>query len=144
MTALIYRLVLPRPRERSVHKNASFEPVFFERAMAEAAAEGAGLALLHSHPCGIGWQDMSHKDVRAEQGNAGAAFGATQRPFVGLTIGGDGGWSGRFWVPTAPRIWERQDCATVRAVGDSLSVTYMDELVPVPVPSEEQIRTVSA
>jgi molybdopterin-synthase adenylyltransferase len=143
-TALIYRLVLPRAGDRHVHKNASFEPVFFERTLSEAAAEGAGLALMHSHPRGIGWQGMSLDDVRAEQGNAGAVFGATQLPFVGLTIGGDSRWSGRFWTRTAPRTWACYNCATVRVVGDRLSVTYMDELAPVPVVNEEQVRTVSA
>ena len=65
---------------------------------------------------------MSPDDVRAEQGNAGAVFGATQQPFFGLTMGGDGGWSERFWTRTAPRTWARQNCATIRVVGDRLSV----------------------
>lgn len=87
---------------------------------------------------------MSLDDVDAEQGNAGAVFGATKRPFVGLTLGGDRGWSSRFWTRTAPRVWSRQNCATVRVVGDQLSAYYMDELAPVPHANEEQIRTVSA
>jgi molybdopterin/thiamine biosynthesis adenylyltransferase len=144
ITALIHRLVLPREGDRRVHGNASFAPEFFERAMAEAAAEGAGLALMHSHPRGRGWQGMSLDDVRAEQGNAGAVFGATRKPFVGLTLAGDGSWSGRFWIRTAPRIYVRQNCATVRVVGNRLKVTYMDELAPPPVANAEQIRTVSA
>lgn len=143
-TALIYRLVLPRDSERNVHGNASFQPAFFERALTEAAAEGAGLALMHSHPHSKGWQGMSHDDVNAEQGNAGAVFGATKGPFVGLTLGGDRGWSGRFWLRTAPRIWTRQNCATVRVSGDRLSVCYMDELAPAPEANDEQVRTVSA
>jgi hypothetical protein len=143
-TALIYRLILPRAGDRNVHGNASFEPAFFERALSEASAEGAGLSLMHSHPGGVRWQGMSPDDVRAEQGNAGAVFGATKRPFVGLTIGGDGGWSGRFWIRTALRTWSRRNCATVRVVDDRLSVTYMDELAPAPVPNAQQVRTVSA
>jgi len=144
MTALIHRLLLPKEGERRVHGNASFEPQFFERAMAEAAAEGAGLALMHSHPSGREWQGMSLDDVRAELGNAGAVFGATRKPFVGLTLAGDGSWSGRFWMRTAPRTYARQNCATVRVVGNRLKVTYMDELAPPPVATPEQIRTVSA
>ncbi len=143
-TALIYRLVLPDDGDRKVHGNASFEPPFFERSLGEAAAEGAGLALMHSHPLGIGWQGMSLDDVNAEQHNAGAVFGATKRPFVGLTLGCDRGWSSRFWTRTAPRTWSRQNCATVRVVGDRLSVYYMDELAPAPHANEEQVRTVSA
>jgi molybdopterin/thiamine biosynthesis adenylyltransferase len=143
-TALIHRLLLPTEGERRVHGNASFEAQFFERAMAEAAAEGAGLALMHSHPSARGWQGMSLDDVRAEQGNAGAVFGATRKPFVGLTLAGDGSWSGRFWMRTAPRTYARQNCATVRVVGNRLKVTYMDELAPPRVATAEQIRTVSA
>ena len=89
-TALIERLILPRDNERNVHGNVSFEPACFERALGEAAAAGAGLALLHSHPLGRGWQGRSRDDVAAEQGNAGAVLGATGLPFVGLTLAGDG------------------------------------------------------
>jgi molybdopterin/thiamine biosynthesis adenylyltransferase len=144
MTALVNRLVLPQHDERNVHGNVSFEPAFFERAVAEAAAEGAGLALLHSHPRGSGWQGMSLDDVRAEQGHAGAVFGATTFPFLGLTLAQDGAWSGRFWVRTAPRTYGRHNCGTVRVVGDRLQVTYMDELAPPTVGNAEQIRTISA
>jgi molybdopterin-synthase adenylyltransferase len=143
-TALVHRLILPEEGERQVHGNASFDSMFIERAMTEAAAEGAGLALMHSHPRGRGWQGMSFDDVRAEQGNAGAVFGATRRPFVGLTLARDGSWSGRFWVRTAPRTYARQNCATVRVVGNRLKVTYMDELAPPPISNAEQVRTVSA
>ncbi|RCN56276.1 hypothetical protein C4900_10565 [Acidiferrobacter thiooxydans] len=143
-TALIHRLVLPREGERRVHGNASFESAFLERAVTEAAAEGAGLALMHSHPDGRGWQGMSLDDVCAEQGNAGAVFGATRKPFVGLTLAGDGGWSGRFWVRREPRTYARQNCASVRIVGNRLKVSYMDELAPPPIANAEQIRTISA
>jgi hypothetical protein len=112
--------------------------------MTEAAANGAGLALMHSHPLGRGWQGMSLDDVRAEQGHAGAVFGATRKPFVGVTIAGDASWSGRFWVRTAPRTYARHNCATVRVVGNRLKVTYLNELAPPPVATAEQVRTVSA
>ena len=118
MTALVSKLILPLEGDRNVHGNASFEPAFFERAISEAAALGAGLALMHSHPRGRGWQGMSVDDVRAEQAHAGAVFGATGLPFVGLTVSGDQAWSARFWIRTAPRISSRHDCATVRVVGD--------------------------
>ena len=143
-TALLSKLILPLEGDRNVHRNASFNPVYFERALSEAAAQGAGLALMHSHPRGRGWQRTSSPDVKAEQGHAGAAFGATRLPFIGLTIASDQAWSARFWLRTAPRTWTRHDCATVRVVGDGLRVTYMDGLAPIPVANEEQIRTVSA
>lgn len=143
-SALVHSLLLPRNGERHVHGNASFEPVYFERALAEAARLGAGLALMHSHPGGRAWQDISPDDIAAEQGNAGAVFGATGLPFVGLTIAGDSGWSARFWERVAKRQYARRDCATVRVVGECLKVTFMDRLAPAPSATEAQIRTVSA
>jgi molybdopterin/thiamine biosynthesis adenylyltransferase len=143
-TALIERLILPRNGERNVHGNASFEPSFLERAMAEAAANGAGVALLHSHPLGRGCQGLSRDDVSAEQGNAGAVYGATGLPLVGLTLAGDGAWSARFWRRTAPRTYPVAWCASVRVLGDSLKATFMEKLAPVPRSTEQQIRTVSA
>jgi hypothetical protein len=143
-TALVQQLILPLPGERNVHGNASFESHYFERALALATKEGAGLALMHSHPLGRYWQDMSSDDINTERSRAGATFGATRLPFVGLTIAGDGNWSGRFWERTAPRRYTRNDCATVRVVGERLQVTYMDRLAPPPRANGAQIRTVSA
>jgi hypothetical protein len=142
-TALLYRPILPQPGERRVHGNASFLPGYFERAVAEAAAENAGLAFLHSH-LGPGWQGMSDDDVRAEQTHAAAAKGATGLPLVGLTLGTDGAWSARFWEKTGPRVYERRWCTHVRVVGEQLSVTYADHLMPPPRPKEELQRTVSS
>jgi hypothetical protein len=137
-------LILPLAGERNVHGNASFEAPYFERALRVAAKEGAGLALMHSHPLGRNWQGMSSDDIKTEQSRAGATLGATRLPFVGLTIAGDSNWSGRFWERTAPRQHARNDCATVRVVGERLKVTYMDKLAPPPRSNEAQMRTVSA
>jgi molybdopterin-synthase adenylyltransferase len=144
LTALIQRLILPGKGDRNVHGNVSFEAAFLERALTEAAAARAGLALLHSHPMGLGWQGMSKDDVAAEQGNAGAVLGATGLPFVGLTLAKDGAWSARFWERTAPRTYSLTWCTTVRVVGNSLGLTYNERLLPRPKPTDEQIRTISA
>jgi len=143
-TALLERLILPGNGERNVHGNASFEPIFLERAMSEAAASGRGLALMHSHPLGRSCQRMSNDDIAAERGNAGAVFGATGLPLIGLTLAGDGAWTARFWERTAPRTYPGAWCASVRVVGNSLRVTFMDKLAPIPRPTEQQVRTVSA
>ncbi|MEZ5898518.1 MAG: ThiF family adenylyltransferase [Hyphomicrobiaceae bacterium] len=143
-TAIIQKLVLPHPGDRNVHGNVSFQPVYLERALAAAAVEGAGLALLHSHPMGRGWQGMSRDDVATEQGIAGAVFGTTDRPLVGLTLAGDHAWSARFWERTAPRAYTRQFCATVRVLGERIKVDYFDQLAPVPMPMQAQVRTISA
>jgi molybdopterin-synthase adenylyltransferase len=61
-----------------------------------------------------------------------------------MTLAGDGAWSGRFWIRTAPRTYARHNFATVRIVGDRLTVHYMDELAPPPLANGEQVRTISA
>jgi hypothetical protein len=144
-TAILQSLILPGAGDRDLHGNVSFRPQFLERAMAEAAAAGVGLAMLHSHPMGFGWQDMSPPDIVAERGNAGPVFGATGRPFLGLTLAGqDGGWSARFWERTAPRTYEARWCRCVRVVGERLRPTYHPRLAPIRTPSKKLIRTVSA
>jgi molybdopterin/thiamine biosynthesis adenylyltransferase len=142
-SALIQELILPLDGERLLHGNASFLPHYFERAIGTAVAKEAGLAFLHSHPA-AGWQGMSSDDINAEQNHAAASFGATGLPLVGLTMGSDGAWSGRFWERSAPRKYERRWCSSVRVVGDKLSVTYMDGIVPPPRFRQEFRRTISA
>lgn len=143
-TALVYQLLLPDLGERVVHGNVSFNPQFLERALGDAAKQRAGLVLLHSHPDGIGWQGMSPDDVVAEQGNAGAVFGATELPLLGLTLAGDFSWSARFWERVAPRKYERLWCGTVRILGERITVHYFDKLAPKPQATRSQLRTVSA
>lgn len=141
-TALIHQLILPKHGERQVHGNASFLPHYFERALGVAVASGGGLAFIHSHP-GPGWQDMSWDDVNAERGHAAAAKGATGYPLVGLTLGTDQAWSGRFWEKTAPRIYEREWCTSVRVVGEQLAITLHPTLTTTPSfgPQLERTRT---
>jgi hypothetical protein len=141
---LVADLILPERGDRRVHGNASFEPRYFERALEAAHAANAGLALLHSHPFGEGWQFMSQDDVDAERGHAAAAFGATGLPLLGMTLAGDRKWSARFWERTAPRTYERKWCGTVRVVGQRLQVSYNDALAPPPPATAEQVRTISA
>lgn len=143
-TALLNRLILPGFGDRNVHGNASFEPQFFQRAMEEAAKVGGGLALLHSHPFGMGWQDMSSDDIVAEEGHAAAVFGATGLPLVGLTLASDDHWSARFWTRVARKKYECHWCGIARIVGHELAMTYMDALIPKPDITARQRRTVSA
>ena len=144
-SALMQSLILPGEGDRLLHGNVSFTPQFFERALAEAAAAGLGLAMLHSHPAGVGWQDMSEPDRVAESTNAGAVLGATGHPFLGMTLGGrDAAWSARLWERVAPRTYESRWCSCVRVVGERLSPTFMPALAPPPSPSSTTVRTVSA
>ncbi len=87
---------------------------------------------------------MSPDDIAAEQGNAGAVFGATGLPFVGLTLAGDSAWSARFWERSAPRTYPSASCGSVRVVGDRLVMHYNNRLAPPPRPTKAQVRTVSA
>lgn len=126
-----------------LHGNVSFEAQYFERAIGEAIAEGAGLAFLHSHPV-PGWQAMSRDDVAAEQSNAGAVFGATGLPFLGLTTGSDGTWSARFWVRERAHHYVRHWCRNVRVVGDAFRVDFADNVCPPPGYNRALDRTISA
>jgi hypothetical protein len=142
-TALIDELILPERAERHVHGNASFEAGYFLRAVARAQENGAGLALIHSHPSGSGWQGMSHDDISAEAGHAAQATAVTGRPLVGLTMAGDGALSARTWAGTR-RSPERTDAENVRVIGSALKVTWNDALRPPPIATDQQLRTVSA
>lgn len=142
-TALIERVIMPHDGERQVHCNVSFGPAYFERAVNEARVAGCGVALMHSHPA-PDWQDMSADDINAERGHAAAVLAATELPLIGMTIGSDEAWSGRFWLKTAPRQFERNWCESVRVVGDKLAVTFCDFLVPRPRFGAELTRTISA
>lgn len=144
ITALLHTLILPDDGDRQVHGNASFNPQYFERTLRIASELEGGVALLHSHPGGAGWQDMSYDDVAAEQRHAAAAKGATGLPLVGLTIAGDSSWSARFWEKIKPRTYEHHSCETVRVVGESLNITYCDHLKPPPTLRPELTRTISA
>ena len=122
-SALIAVPILPLEGDRRVHGNASFLPHYFERALSEAMRLGGGLAFLHSHPGGSGWQGMSDDDERAERSHAASALSATGLPLVGLTHAGDGQWSARFWIKTAPRTYLRRWCENVRVVGGRLAIS---------------------
>lgn len=142
-SALIRRLILPQKGERKVHGNATFTAAYFQRALAEAMKENAGLVFIHSHPF-PGWQGMSPDDILAEEGHAAATKAATGLPLIGLTIGNDESWSARFWKKTGPRLYQLCWCENVRMVGDSLKVTFNDVLLPVPRFRKNLARTVSA
>jgi molybdopterin-synthase adenylyltransferase len=142
-TAIITKPILPSDGDRHIHGNASFEARFFLRAAAEAAQIGGGVALLHSHPGGHGWQGLSTDDADAERGHAAQAQALTGFPLVGLTLAGDGAWSARVWRADATGA-ERDPASTVRVVGPRLAVTYDDALIPEPAFDDRVRRTISA
>jgi len=140
-TALIRSVLLPRDGERHVHGNASFTSAYVLRAAHEARLAGHGLVLLHSHPGGRGWQQLSRTDWETESDYERVARSATKMPMIGMTLGGeDIAWSARFWFDQTKPTWAE----SVRSVSHTLAVTWNDELRPAPRITRAQERTVSS
>ena len=139
-SALVREPLLPEDGEREVHGNASFTGGYVLRAVGHAAEQGMGVALLHSHPDGDGWQRMSPWDEDAEGSYARLVATVTGLPLVGMTLAGDGTWSARVWDGDGRVRW----CESTRVVGAQLRVAWNDEQRPAPVVQETQARTVSA
>lgn len=140
-SAVLGQLVLPRDRDRVLQGNVAFQPQYLRRVLADRP-EGAGVALLHRH-LRPGWQGMSHDDIVAERDRlAGAAWGQSGLPVLGLTRGTDGAWSARTWERTGPARFERNDAESVRVIGRSMRITYHPDVVP-PAPTESQPATIS-
>ena len=140
-TAIITKIVFPKPGDRILQGNVAFLPQYLRRVLAEVP-EGSGIAFLHGH-LGPGWQGMSHDDVVAEQERlAGAVAGRTGLPLVGLTRGTDGAWSGRLWLRKAPRCYERFWAHSVRVVGSKLGITYHPD-TPAALANDRQVATLS-
>ena len=137
LTALVDRIIAPHGDERALHGNASFTPQYTARAVAQAYRDGAGLALMHSHP-GDGWQPMSKADADAERDVLSPPTRATGLPLLGMTVASDGYWSARFWhKDKAHADW----CDKVRFVGPkSCQLHYNDRQVP-PSPRREILKT---
>lgn len=144
-TAIISQVILPVKGDREVHGNVGFLPQYLERVLKIAAKRKEGIAFLHSHPA-MGWQGMSEDDIVAETRMSPTVMGVTGIPLVGLTLGTDGAWSGRFWVKeqTQKRKYDRHWCENVRVIGKGLSITYNDNLMAPVFDSSKQLRTISA
>jgi molybdopterin-synthase adenylyltransferase len=131
---------LPLPGERLVHGNASFTGEYVLRVAATAAARQQGVAILHSHPYGRGWQGLSRVDHEAERSYAQLVLRMTGLPLLGVTLAGaDEAWSARSWDRKEPSWF-----ASVRVVGTQLRVNWNDHLIPPVAPRASQVRTVSA
>jgi hypothetical protein len=139
-SALVSQVLLPEPGERAVHGNASFTGAYFVRAARHAASLGRGVAALHSHPGGSGWQAMSGPDYDTERSYALLVHEVTGLPLVGMTMAGDECWSCRRWEPSG--IPEHGE--SVRVVDRQFRVTWNDRLRPAPAITDSQVRTVSA
>lgn len=145
LTALVGDTILPRPGERQVHGNASFEMSYALRAAKLAAERGDGVVFLHAHPGGGGWQRLNETDARAEASIANLARELTGLPLVGMTLAtGDGSWSSRVWDTGRGRDVGYTPCESVRVIGSTLRVSHNGELRPRPRPQPTQRRTIHA
>jgi hypothetical protein len=132
-------ILLPLPGERHVHGNASFTGDYVLRSATRAAADGLGVAVVHSHPQGTGWQGLSEPDADAESSYAHLVHTLTGRPLLGLTLAGDGTWSGRSWDET--RLVHHAE--SVRVIDAHLRISWNDALRPPPPQQSTQVRTIS-
>lgn len=143
-TAVLREVLLPEDGDRQVHGNASFNQQYFLRALDHAIASDSGLALVHSHPRGRGWQGLSPDDAEAEAKHAAATQAATGLPLVGMTMGGaDGTISARRWVRTARDEYVAQWADQTRLVGHRFRVDHRSERMILPGVATHD-RTVSA
>ena len=125
-SALVFEIISPRDRERTLHGGASFMPAYLTRSIRLALRSRCGLAFMHSQ-LSPGWQGMSAVDVVAERDRIAPPARASGLPLVGLTLGTDGSWSARFWLRE-----ERRWCEKVRVVGGGMRLTWNDTLRPPP------------
>lgn len=143
-SALLVMPVLPEPGERRVHGVVTFTGKYVLRAARLAAKQGGGLAILHSHPQGFGWQGMSAPDHDAEAGYATLVREVTGLPLVGMTLAGSSvTWSARFWTHRESAAEAYRDADNVRVVGETYKVSWNDRRRPVPTLSPALARTTS-
>jgi hypothetical protein len=145
LSAVVGDPVLPEAGERTVRGTAWFTGDYALRAARAAAAVGAGLALLHSHPGGRSWQFApdGSADAETERKIANLAREITGYPLVGLTLGtGSQEWSARCWSRGEGTSVSPIDAESVRVFGGTFRVAYHPQLRPAPAPQPTQIRTV--
>ncbi|MGH2638514.1 MAG: ThiF family adenylyltransferase, partial [Rhabdochlamydiaceae bacterium] len=143
-SGLIVDLVMPEEGDRTVQGNVRFSTAYFVRVLGIALKRNLGIAVMHSHPAGQGWQFASDDDLKSENTYAHTAFGGTSLPLIGMTLSGDYAWSARVWRRVGRRKYDCNWCEKVRVVGSSLVVNYNPKMLPIPQFKEKLSRTVSA
>lgn len=133
VTAMVTNVILPLEGETEVHGNVSFTGDYVLRVTAIAGSCGGGVAILHSHPGGSGWQGMSGHDEDAEASFANIVREITNLPLVGMTLAGSSGtWSARFWSKGVGLHVVPECCESVRVISDRLTVWWNPALRPPP------------
>ena len=139
-SALLNRIMLPEEGDRSRHGTVSAYPHYVGRCKEQARVDGAGLAMIHTHPEGRGHQDVSDQDLYYEQDVlAPEVLGVTRLPLVGMTLAGDGTWSARVY----PRPFRIRWCSAVKVVGRALKADFHPGLAAPPRSGPSAVRTAS-
>lgn len=139
-SVLLNRAMFPEEGDRSRHGTVSAYPHYVRRCKEQARREGAGLAMIHTHPAGQGHQDVSAPDLYYEQDVlAPEVLGVTRLPLVGMTLAGDGTWSARVY----PRPFKIRWCSAVKTVGRALKADFHPRLAAPPPSGPGAVRTAS-
>lgn len=126
-TALIAEAFLPLPGEREVHGIVTFTGDYVMRIAQIAAKHQCGLAIIHSHPSGSGWQGLSSADTDAESTYARMVYEVTGLRLLGMTYAGlSNTWSARFWDTSQ---LTPAHCVSVRVVGEHFSFSWNESLL---------------
>ena len=137
---LLHRVIFPEAGDRTRHGNVSAYPHYVSRCKEQARKDGAGLAMIHTHPMEQQHQDVSSPDLHYEQNVlAPEVFGVTRLPLVGMTLAGDSTWSARAY----PRPFKIRWCSVVKTVGERLRANFHPNLAPPPRPGPGTTRTAS-
>ena len=98
VSALVTGVIPPEPGERHVHGSVTVTAEYILRVAGIAQAKDMGLVLLHSHPGGRRWQQMSGPDRDTEASYAHLVREVTGLPLIGMTLAtGNNTWSARHW-----------------------------------------------
>lgn len=143
-TALLHTTIVPNEGEVEKHGNAAANPAYLDRVKEFARENHAGVAIIHSHPFGRGWQGLSYDDRHTELDILSREiYGVTRLPLVGLTLSGDRTWSARIYTKRPEKKPDLEWCHAVRIVGKKLRMVFNPVLKKPPVSNERQVRTTS-
>lgn len=144
-SALINDVIIPQPRDRQIHGNATVTAEYILRAADIARYNECGMVLVHSHPKACKWQSMSKPDHDTESSYANLVRELTGFPLVGMTLAtGDLTWSARHWDIGVGRQVNCTPSTNVRVIGDRLAISWNDGICPPPPETKRQIRTVNS
>ncbi|MDG6999519.1 MAG: ThiF family adenylyltransferase [Nitrososphaerota archaeon] len=131
LTGIINTVLVPRSGEVKRHGNVTVDASYMDRGIETARQAKSGLAIIHTHPAGNGWQMPSSIDIKNELGLLGrSVYGVTGYPLIGMILSGDGCWSGRLYPLDDGGNVEHQECSAVRVVGRRLRMHYNPFLRP--------------